>query len=244
MAPLSFVHVPQAAFSSFSVALLAFPWTLVDASDFELAPNDLVNAPFLVLVKLRLSQAVEALRALTHGFAGRDSMAWAQQKQLCAVLDLASRSSDPAKRDAARRLQQMFLFDVGEAQSNEQSLEIDMAHIQMSLVEHGQAEADVQLLGIEPLLNEIAMNSESFSNGSKSEGVTSFSRKKAAAMASCVGTFAWATEALALFVARMAAGPEKELAQALLGSLVHLSTQSAIAAPNRGTSGALPPWVH
>jgi hypothetical protein len=85
------------------------------------------------------------------------------------------------------------------------------------------------LLGIEPLLSEIAANSEPFDNSGISE---TSAKQKSSAMASCVATFAWAVDTLEWFVAQVdhgsAPGPEKELAQALLASLVHLSARHAL----------------
>lgn len=213
----SFVHVPQAAFSSFAAVLSAFPWTTVNVTDDELAANDLVNAPLLVVVKLRLQQSVQALCHVASGLRGHDSV---HHQQLCAALDAAARSPDPAKRDAAKRMQEMLLSDEGQTDSRD-SAEIDFARIQQSLVEHGRAEADVVLLGIEPLLSEIAANSEPFVNDSSA-------KQNASAMAACVATFAWAADSLEWFLAQVGPGREKELARALLASLVQLSAHHAL----------------
>ena len=239
----SFVHIPRAGFAAFAAVLSTDPWARVDASPYEASAKSFRSAPILVTVKLRLERCVDALLQTMAGTGKSHEARIVEQyqKQLSALLDTAARSNDPAKRDAAQRLREL-LFGVGEEQTTPSSRgEMDFARIQQSLVDHGQAEADVALLGLDPLLSEIAAIPDSLAGTSTTSPLHG---QKANAVEACMDAFGWAAETLAWLVKNARNGSERELANALLVSLVDLATRYAIFPPAARLNDPPLPTVH
>lgn len=244
----SFVHVPQAGFSAFDAEFSSGPWALVDTSAYYDPSRPLWNASLTVVVKLRLKRAVDALLQVISG-SGRvracDCVWDACQKELSALLDAASASNDPAKREAAARLRNLLLPEADERQMKlRYEEEVDFGRLQLSLVEHGQAEADVALLGLEPLLAEIANATDSLADSIRQGFSTEPQKQTALAVANCVNVFGWAANSLTWMVEQGAEGPEKDLANALLESLWNLSSRYGFAPQSKRSRNSAPPRLH
>lgn len=246
MSQQSFFHVPHAGFAAFTATLSTGPWALVDTSAYEAQSGISWTAPSVVLVKIRLKHTVQGLLVAVSGARnakGCDRNWDACQKQLCTLLDAAAASTVPAKREAAKRLQRLLLLGAGEGQTKlRYQEEVDFGRIQLQLVAHGQAEADVALLGLEPVLAEIASATDDLANaiGHGVSAVTPHARR-AAAIADCVAIFTWASETLEWMVNRGANGSEKDLAVMLLASLTDLASRYPLSVPPRSLQQEPPP---
>jgi hypothetical protein len=249
MSQQSFVHVPQAGFSGFLVALSTGPWALVDTSAVDDGLGSITRAPLPVIVKLRLKQVVyDLLQALSvAGNPRAYDRTWdACQRQLRAELAAAAVSDNPAKRAAAKRLQDVLLLGVGD---NEARLryqeEVDFGRIQLSLAAHGQTEADVALLGLDPLLTEIAAVTDGLATALGDSGPPSFVHtQKAKAVAKCVNVFGWAADTLGWLLESADLAREKELIRTLHGSLLELASRYAHPPQSKSNRDAPPPSVH
>lgn len=249
MSQQSFVHVPQAEFSGFLVVLSTGPWARIDTSAVDDGLTPVSRAPLLVVVKLRLKQAVyDLLQALSvAGNPRAYDRTWeACQRQLRAELAAAAASDNRAKRAAAKRLQDLLLLGVGD---NEARLryqeEVDFGRIQLSLAAHGQTEEDVALLGLDPLLTEIAAVTDGLATALGDLAPLSLVHtQKAKAVAKCVNVFGWATDALGWLLEGAATAIERELLRTLHGSLVDLATRHAPPPHSKSNRDAPPPSVH
>lgn len=238
MSQQSFFHVPHAGFAAFAATLSTGPWAFVDTSAYEAQSGISWTAPSMVLVKLRLKHSVQSLLVAISGARnakGCDRTWDACQKQLCTLLEAAAASTVPAKREAAKRLQQLLLLGAGEGQTKlRYQEEVDLGRIQLQLVAHGQAEADVELLGLDPVLAEIAAATDDLAMAI-GHGVSAVAPhvRRASAIADCVATFTWAAETLEWMTSRGVNGPEKDLAVMLLASLTDLASRYPLSVPSR-----------
>jgi hypothetical protein len=244
MSQLSFTHVPATGFSAFHAKCTTGTWALIDISAYEGASaTPLWNASTLVVVKVRTKKVVTELLHSIEGAGGAkgcDRIWDSCQKQLNGLIGVAAVSNDPAKRDAAGRLQKLLLLGAGEGQTRlRYQEEVDFGRKQAALVAQGQSASDVALLGLGPVITEIvaATNALAAAIGHDNSVVAPHRRKAIATMA-CVSTFGWAAESLGWMVEHAGAGPDRELAEALLATLDELvarypaTTTVATPAPN------------
>ncbi len=221
MSPLSFTHVPQAGFSAFGAQLSMGVWALVDTIAYGDPTQPLWNAPMTVVVKIRIKRAVMGLLEAIAGAGGAKGCdrRWdGCQKQLNGLLHVAAVSNDPAKQEAALRLQKMLLLGAGEGQTQlRYQEEVDFARKQVALTSQGQGATDVALLGLGPLMAEIVLATDTLAAviGHGGTSRTPY-RRKANATTMCASTFSWASETLSWMAEHGGAGPERELAIASL----------------------------
>ncbi len=247
MNPLVFTHVPAEGFAAFAADLSSGPWAIIDSSTYE-GPNNsaaksLGDAPTLVVVKLRLMWGI---RTLVHaveaaGGAKMQDRAWdGAQKQLNALLSAAAASNDPAKREAASRLQKVLLAGAGEAQTKlRYQQEVDFGRKQALFASQGQSGADVALLGLQPVMAEIAAATDTLA-ATIGHGDTEHApyARKLVATAECAATFVSAAHLLGWLAEHGSPGPDRERAIALRVPLEELVARYP--APEPKTQAAAP----
>jgi len=251
MMQLVFTHVPAAGFSAFRADLSNAGWLLVKTSDYEgpdrTAAKSFADAPLLVVIKLRTTWGITNLEQAIEGAGSaknKDGRWDGCQKHLQAVLGAAASSNDPAKRDAAGRLQKMLLLGGGIAQTKlRYQQEVDFGRKQVTYVSHGQGLADIGLLGLSPVMSDIHVATTELAEViGHGEGAQSPYNRKLAATAECAATFSWAAQLLGWLVEHGSPGAAREQAMALRAPFEELAarypapantgkTQSAKAAP-------------
>lgn len=253
MSQLSFAHIPSIGFSGFSTTLESAPWTLIDASAYANPSTPLWDAPLLVTSKVRLGRCTGALFAAMSGAGGAKACdeAWdASQNQLSFQLHGYAVSKDPAKRDAAKRLQTSLLLGRGKGQTQlRYQAEVDFGRNQQLAVAAGQGAADVALLGLGELMHEIAVATEALAAAIAhgETGVTPHQRRIQATSA-CAKTFGWAAESLLWLIEEGGNGAERETAVACLATLRELTLRypamKRANPPAESTIAAPPASVH
>lgn len=232
MKQLVFSHVPAAGFAAFDVELSSGDWAFVDSSRVEgtqrKTAKPLEDGPTLVVVKLRLRWAIATLLQAIEvaGDANECDRHWdTLQQQLATILGARTASSDLAKRSAAQRLQVALLHRFGTGQTKVPfQQEIDLGREQIRHVSEGQGAADVALLGLVPLMLDIAAATEAFATaiGYASSRETTQERKVSARTA-CAATFASAAYWLSWIAEYGSEKSDRERAAALLGPLERLA---------------------
>ncbi|MBK9264642.1 MAG: hypothetical protein IPM54_33260 [Polyangiaceae bacterium] len=246
MSQLSFAHVPQAGFTAFGSTMSTGAWALVDTTNYENSSTPLWNAPMTAVVKIRMKRTVMGLLEAIAGAGGAkgcDRQWDSCQKQLNGLLGVAAESNNTAKREAAERLQKMLLLGAGAGQTQlRYQEEVDFARKQAALTSQGQGAADVALLGLGPIMAEIASATDALAAaiGHGETNRTPYRRKATAAM-ECATTFAWAADTLSWMVEHGGEGAERELAMALHASLVELAERYVATAPAALAQQAAPP---
>ena len=249
MSQLSFTHVPLAGFSAFGAHLLTGVWALVDSSAYEDPAKPLWDAPTMVVVKVRLHRQVQGLLQAIAGAGGAKACdrAWdGCQKHLNRHLRLQAISNDPAKQQAVTRLQNLLLLGAGEGQTQlRYHEEVDFGRKQMLLVSQGQAATDVQLLGLGPIMAEIALATDALA-AAIGYGETSAAPhlRRSKSTIACVTTFGWAAETLGWMIEHGGNSAQRELALSLHASLVELVERYSVSAPISHPQEASPPSVH
>lgn len=253
MSQLSFAYVPPSGFAAFHANLNSHPWTLVDSSAYDDPTKPLWDASPLVLVKIRIQRAVhELLVAIAGAFGAKGcDRTWDNcQKQLNGLLGAYGASSDPAKRDAAKRLQSMLLLGAGIAQTLlRYQEEVDHGRKQMALIATGQGAADVALLGLGPMMNEIALATETLASViGYGATIAPPHARRTKAVAACAATFASAAESLEWMIECGGIDTNREIAVDFYASLKDVA--SRYPAPARAlhtaalSAEAPPPSVH
>lgn len=224
MAPLTFTFVPVEGFVGFGQALEADAWAKISVAGFEgpnrVAAKSIGDAPMLVGLELRLRWAIGELSAAIEGSASSkdNDTAWDNaQKQLNGYLAAAAASSDPQKREAAKRLQKSLLLGAGEGQTKlKYQQEVDFGRKQILLMSQGQGAADVSLLGLAAVKDEIAATTETLASaiGHGETGGRPFERRDAA-VSLCRATFAHVSDALGWLSQNGQPGDDRERAAAL-----------------------------
>ncbi len=230
MKPLSFTHVPAEGYSGFSTELSTGTWAVVDTSSYE-GPNQsasksLSDASVFVALKLRMKWGIAALVQATEGSGTAKSYdrTWdTLQKQLNALLMASAASMEPAKHEAAKRLQQSLLLGGGEGQTKlRYQQEVDFGRKQVLMTSQGQGAADMTLLGLGVLLASIDAATDSLAEaiGHGDYGHAPH-RRRIAATSACGAAFASAAQLLA-WIAAHGTAEDRELAMDLRGPLVEL----------------------
>lgn len=232
MKQLVFSHVPAAGFAAFDVELSSGDWAFVDSSRIDGAhrttAKPLEDGPTLVVVKLRLRWAIATLLQAIEvaGDANECDRHWETlQQQLATILSARTASNDLAKRSAAQRLQVALLqrFAAGQIKVPFQQ-EIDLGREQIRHVSEGQGAADVALLGLVPLLLDIAAATEALATAiGKNSSKESAHDRKISARAACAATFASAAYWLSWITEYGSERSDREPAAALLVPLEQLA---------------------
>lgn len=228
MSDISFAHVPTEGFLSFSALLNTEPWASIDIAPWEgpgqSASQSIGNAPTWVTIKLRLSWTITALSdALSGSATAKDcDVLWDNgQKRLDALLTAAAVHTDPQKREAAQRLQKLLLTGAGQGQTKlKYHQEVDFGHHQAGVVAQGQGAADVALLDLGSVMDEIAQATHTLAAAighGKGSG-RPFERQKAA-LSDCASVFSDTVDWLAFLSERGFAADDRERAIALRQSL-------------------------
>lgn len=246
MSQLSFAHVPQAGFFAFNATLSSNPWTLVDASNHDDPAKPLWNAPVLVTIKIRMKRSIHGLLVAIAGSGGAkgcDRVWDACQKQLNGMISVHSVSHDATKRDAAARLQKTLLIGAGAAQTQlRYQEEVDFGRKQAALVAEGQGATDATLLGLHPLLNEIAAATEALAATiGHGETVSPPYLRRAKAVTTCALTFGWAADYLDWMIQSGGNSPERDIAMTLHASLAELSQRYPAPVRTSHSAEAPPP---
>lgn len=241
MKQLDFSHVPAAGFAAFDVELSSGEWAFVDSSRPDSAQRNtakpLEDGPTLVIVKLRLRWAISTLMQALEvaGDAGECDRHWDMlQQQLATILSARTASNDLAKRSAAQRLQVALLHRFGTELTNVPfRQEIEFGREQIRHVSEGQGAADVTLLGLVPLLLDIAAATEALATAIGDEALatamgdttppTSSQDRKISARAACAATFASAAYWLSWIAEYGSEKSDRERADALLTPLKQLA---------------------
>ncbi len=249
MSQLSFSHVPMAGFAAFQSTMQGQPWTQVDASAYADPSKSLWDAGPLVMSKVRLHRSIQQLLVTILGAGGARACdrRWdGAQKQLNGLLEAYAESSDPAKRDAAQRLQGLLLLGGGVAQTLlRYQEEVDFGRKQVALVASDQGAADVTLLGLGPAINEIALATEALATViGHGETVVPPHARRAKAVAACVQTFGAVAEGLAWLIDQGGDGAERAIATELYASLNELVARYAVPKRESAPIEAAPPSVH
>lgn len=249
MSQLSFSLVPIAGFAAFQSTMQQHPWTAVDASAYADPSKSLWNASPLVLSKVRLHRSIQQLLVTMLGAGGAKACdrRWdGTQKQLNGLLGAYAESGDPAKRDAAKRLQSLLLLGGGVAQTMlRYQEEVDFGRKQIALVAGGQGATDVATLGLGAIMNEMAVATEALATviGHGETVVAPHARRKKA-LARCVQTFGAVAEGLAWLIDQGSHGAERALAMELYVSFHELANRYALSKRESAPTEAPPPSVH
>ncbi len=249
MSQLSFSHVPMAGFAAFQSTMQGHPWTQVDASAYADPSKPLWNAGPLVLSKVRLHRSIQQLLVTMLGAGGAKACdrRWdGVEKQLYGLLAAYAQSSDPAKQDAAERLQGLLLLGNGVAQTMlRYQEEVDFGRKQVALAAAGQGATDVATLGLGATINEIAVATEALAAViGYGENVVAPHARRRKALAACMQTFGAVAEGLAWLIDLGGDSVERALAMELYASLNELVDRYAL--PKRASAPveAAPPSVH
>lgn len=254
MSDISFAHVPAEGFLSFSALLNTEPWASIDTTPWEApgqsASQSLGNAPMWVTLKLRLSWTIAALaQAIAGSATAKDcDVLWDNgQKRLDALLSAAAIDADAQKREAAQRLQKLLLTGAGQGQTKlKYQQEVDFGHHQAGVVAQGQGAADVALLGLGNVMNEIAQATHALAAAighGKGSG-RPFERQKAA-LSDCASVFGDAVDWLVFLSERGFAADDRERAMALRQSLEEVAKRyeksAKSAGPDQNSGGSAAP---
>jgi hypothetical protein len=240
MKQLVFSHVSAAGFAAFDVELSSGEWACVDSSRFEGGPRRVTkpieDGPTLVVVKLRLKWAIAALLQAIEvaGDAKECDRHWdTLQKQLASILAARTASNDLAKRSAAQRLQQALLFRSGIGQTKfPHQQEVDFGRQQVRHVSEGQGAADVALLGLVPLMLDIAASTEALATSiGYGTSTKTLQERKVSARAACAATFASAAYWLSWIAEYGSEKMDRERASSLLAPLEQLAERHNAPAP-------------
>ena len=249
MSQLSFSHVPMAGFAAFQSTMQEHPWTEIDASAYSDPSKSLWDASPLVLSKVRLQRSIQQLLVTMLGAGGAKACdrRWdSTQKQLNGLLVAYAESSDPAKRDAAKRLQSLLLLGGGVAQTMlRYQEEVDFGRKQIALVAAGQGATDVATLGLGAMINEMAVATEALAAViGHGETVAAPHLRRAKAVTTCAQTFGVVAEGLAWLIDQGGNGAEQGIAMKLYTSLHELTDRYALPKRESVAIEAPPPSVH
>ncbi|HSN96949.1 MAG TPA: hypothetical protein VLS89_01585 [Candidatus Nanopelagicales bacterium] len=240
-------YVTDKGFLAFTHDLTEGAWAHVDPAAFDnperMLPADPLQVPRDIEWKLRATWTIAALRdvlgASTEVLAGLDTRWDSTQRKLYFILGGAAEDVNPAIRDAARRCQGALLEKGGTAQINfSYDGEVDFGRNQIALMTDGPLVADVSLLNLQALCDEIRQTTEALAEGigrrpgEKRTGARSIRIR--AACAACAAAFNGIHQEIASLIARTPPGAGRSRLEALLAPFEALlsrypSTASAAA---------------
>jgi len=238
MKQLVFTYVPAAGFAAFDVELSTGDWACVDSSRYETAQprtaKTLDEGRTLMIVKLRLKWAITSLLQDIDvaGDATECARHWETlQNQIASILGARAVSNNQVKRAAAQRLQKIFLFRSGAAETKlPYQEEVELGRRQVFHVSQGSGAADVATLGLVPLMLEMASATEALATAIGSGTCTKTPQeRKLSARATCAATFAAAAYWLGWIAEYGSEGADRERAMALREPLEQLAERYSAA---------------
>lgn len=242
MADGSFAYVPAEGFTAFGAELRKGAWGDIDTTNYIGADGRLVkaisSAPVKIALKVQLQGAivtmVEVLKSAGSAKACDDVWDTAE-KRLGVMISAALVSKDAAKRAAGERLHQCLLLGEGAGQTKlKYHQEVDFARKQLELATNGQCAADIALLELGDLMQDIAVATEALADaiGHGSTGHTP-SRRKTAALTHCRIAFGAVLGQLEWIASAGSSGIDKDVASALLAPIRELAQRYSKPAPTK-----------
>lgn len=246
-----FTHAPVEGLVALAGDLEQGAWKAIDISAYQggadrTALLPLGDAPTLTTLKFMLHWAIGGVSAARAGaYSARDlDQQWdLPQKRLASAIHGAKLDPDPAKRAAAERLEKGLLLGAGVQQTRlKYQAEVAFGRKQVSLVADGQAHDDLVLLGLEPLMAEIAAATEALATGiSHGDSANRPSEKLEEAVSVCAATFSGVAARLALMAEIGQLGEDRDRAAKLLAPLAALVARYPAPPPKAAKGDATPP---
>ena len=246
MTRFGYGNVTDKGFIAFTHDLSEGAWAPVDIGAFDnperMLPADPLQVPREVGWKLRATWTIATLRdaigASSEVLAGLDVRWDSTQRKLYHVLGSASEDQNPAVREAALRCRGALLEGNGVAQTKRSyDGEVDYGRNQVVLMTDGPLAADVSLLGLAPLRDEIRQTTEALAQGiGRAPGeqrTVARSERIRAGRAACAAAFNGIHQEIAWLVERTPPGAARTRLQALLAPFEALL--SRYPAPAAGT---------
>jgi uncharacterized small protein (DUF1192 family) len=168
MANYGFSYVPERGFVAFLNDLEEGEWGEVSLAGLDTSPDaplpeSILSAPRRVVWKVRLTRGCNRVKRARQGSATRtpsdiDDEWDALQRQLKHILAFHLEHKEPAKRDAAGRLFKRLLSGKSGLSQTRLPLqeEVDFGEAQVKAARESPLSADVTLLGIGELIDDIA----------------------------------------------------------------------------------------
>jgi hypothetical protein len=249
MRSLVFGNVDPDGFLGFADELDKGEWATIDVTSY-LAPDGkllkpLCDAPACVEWKLSLKGAVAAVFDAREGAGSAKELdrLWdGKQKQLAALIQAATNDSDAKKREAAARLHKSLLRGAGTAQTKlRYQQEVDFAKQQALTATSAEVAADVGLLGLGPILDEIAAATAKLAAAiGHGEGSDRPSDRFRGAVAECAAEFASVANRITSATKHGMEGEDRQRAQRLLAPLEALVARYPAPAPAAPATPAAP----
>lgn len=252
MRSLVFGNVHPEGFLGFAEELEQGEWASIDIAPLEgpkqtaLAP--LCNAPTAVGWKLALKWSIAAAAEARDGAGSAKDLdrAWdGKQKQLSALITAAANDTDPLKSAAAGRLHKLLLRGAGTQQTKlAYQQEVDFGKQQILAAANSEAAADVALLGLGPVIAEIAAATQKLGAAiGHGEGSDRPSERFRAAIAECASVFASVSGRILWIANNGQPGQDRQRAAHLLAPLEALVARypAAATAPTTPSTPTTPP---
>lgn len=195
-------YVSEKGYMAFTHDLGEGAWAAISITAYDNPEHTLPANPFSVppdiAWKLRAAWAIAVLRdalgASPEVLAGLDARWDASQRKLFHLLGAAESDQSKAIQDAAKRLKGALLSGNGTEQTTlSYDEEVDYGRNQVALMSSGPLVADVTLLGLAAMRDQISQDTEALGQGiGRGPGekrVPSRSRRIRAAVASCAAAF-------------------------------------------------------
>jgi hypothetical protein len=252
LAAFGYGFVPDRAFIAFQPELEQGAWKQVSTKKYEEGakkePAALLQAPILVVCKLRLARSIDNLLA-SFGLASlvKLDQAWdATQRRLFHRIGAAVDDEDPAVREAGDRLRDGLLSGSGTAQTQlDYDSEVDFGRRQIALTQDGgPLAADAKAIKLGDTLADVEKTTEALAKGlGRAEGGKrrSPSQQQRDAMAECAAAFNSVHDDLLWLVGTLPAGPDREHLSALIKPLEALLARNQPPAPSGAASPANQP---
>lgn len=232
MADVSFAHVPAEGFTAFSAQLDGNVWGSIGVSTYLGADGRLAkplgDAPAFVMFKVQLLMALTAavLVMQSTGSAKACDKLWdGAQKRFSGLIAIDRASTDAQEKAAADRLHGLLLLGKsGEGQTRlSYQQEVDFGRKQIRLAAETSCAADIALLGLAPVMANIAAATENLALAIGQGRVDlAPARQRKAAVAECVQVFGTVHRALDWLAEHGHAGPDRDTAIALRATLDEL----------------------
>ncbi len=234
MAEQSFSFVPAEGFTAFGAELRTGAWGELDTSKYLGDDGRLIkavtNAPATIVLKVQMllpiQQLVMALKS-TGNAKSCDDVWDTAEKRLGVMISAAQISKDAMKRAAAERLHNWLLLGEGAGQTQlSYHQEVDFARKQLQLASEGQCSADIALLELGELMQDISTATDALANAI-GHGLTGEppARRKNASTTLCRIEFGRVKAQLDWMVEFGLAGADKARALALRAPLLELAAR-------------------
>jgi hypothetical protein len=245
MTTQGFGNVPDRGFLAFASDLVQGAWESVSTRAYEDAherPAGLLDAPLSVTWKLRIGWSIRALRDVLGS--GGDEVAalegaWDRtQRKLHALITAHENDANQAVCDAAVRVRQRLLHGQGTGQTRLPfQSEVDFGRKQVQFASETPVRESVALLGLGPVIDEIARTTEALAAGlgRLPDGVAhaAQSQRIRNAMKLCRDCFASVLNEIDELAGHVPSGPEHDRLLALRAPLAALRDRYAAPAAHR-----------